>query len=293
MIHNLRALAIFAKAVDHGSFRQAAKELKVSPSVVSHHIAQLEEQLGVALLYRTTRKLSLTRDGEQLIGAARMMLKSAEDGVNAVLARSASVSGSLHVTAPALLANSPITSRIAQFVADHPNVSLSIDYSETMRDIIADGIDVAIRMGWLRDSTLKVVKLYSVERVLLAATSYLKTRPVPETPKDLEEWDWLNLSPVSLRPAFRDTANHRVTLRPTPRLSANSATALYELAARGAGLALLPRSVAEAGLQTGVVQVVLPHWRLSSLSIYAVRPQNAPRDSLAVHFINALARRGA
>jgi len=83
MLNQLRALAVFAKTVDHGSFRSAARELQLSPSVVSHHISQLEEQMGVALLYRSTRKLSLTRDGERLIDAARTMVAAAEHGISA------------------------------------------------------------------------------------------------------------------------------------------------------------------------------------------------------------------
>lgn len=291
MLHHLRALAVFAKTVEHGSFRLAAKELKLSPSVVSHHISQLEAQLGVALLYRSTRQLSLTRDGERLIGAARTMVETAEAGLNDILDQSAGLSGRLRITAPAVLARSPVTERIAQFVSAHPGVHLSIDYTEVARDIIADGIDVAIRMGWLRDSALKARKLYDVERVVLAARTYLKTRAAPASPKDLEGWDWLDLTPVPLRPVFRNASRQRVTLRPSPRLSANSATALYQLSLGGAGLAILPRYLAEAELHTGEMQVVLPDWRVDAIGVYAMRPQNAPRDSLAAAFVNALAAR--
>ncbi|NKB18963.1 MAG: LysR family transcriptional regulator [Alphaproteobacteria bacterium] len=291
MINHLRALAVFAKTVDYGSFRLAAQDLQLSPSVVSHHVSQLEEQLGVALLYRSTRKLSLTRDGERLIGAARAMVKAAEDGIASVLDQTAELNGKLHVTAPAVLARSPISDRISHFMKAHPNVHLSIDYTEVPRDVIADGIDVAIRMGRLRDSTLTARKLYDVERVLLAARSYVKSMPSPESPKDLEGWDWLELTPVPLRPVFRSASKKRVTLRPSPRLSANNANALYELSARGAGLAELPRYLAEADLRSGKMQIVLPEWQLDPIGVYALRPQNSPRDGLAAEFVNRLARR--
>ena len=291
MLHHLRALAVFAKTVEHGSFRLAAKELKLSPSVVSHHISQLEAQLGVALLYRSTRQLSLTRDGERLIGSARAMVQTAEAGLNDILDQSAGLSGTLQITAPAVLARSPVTERIAQFASAHPGVHLSIDYTEVARDIIADGIDVAIRMGWLRDSALKARKLYDVERVVLAARTYLKARATPATPKDLEDWDWLDLTPVPLRPTFRKAGEQRIALRPSPRLSANNATALYQLSLGGAGLAILPRYLAEAELRTGAIQIVLPDWHVDPLGVYAVRPQNAPRDGLAAAFIDALAGR--
>ena len=220
MINQLRALAVFAKTVDYGSFRLAAQDLQLSPSVVSHHISQLEEQLGVALLYRSTRKLSLTRDGEHLIGAARAMVKAAEDGIALILDQTAELSGTLHVTAPAVLTRSPISERISLFMNAYPNVHLSIDYTETPRDVIADGIDVAIRMSRLRDRSLKARKLYDVELVLLATRSYLKSKASPRSPKDLEEWDWLKLTPVPLRPVFRGASKKRIALRPSPRLSA-------------------------------------------------------------------------
>lgn len=290
MINHLRALAVFAKTVEHASFRSAARDLDLSPSVVSHHISQLEERLGVTLLYRSTRTLSLTRDGERLIGAAQAMLAAAEDGVNAVLDQASGLSGELHVTAPAVLAQSSIAGKVALFLRAHPNVKISIDYSDDRRNVVAQGIDVAIRMGWLRDSALKARKLYDVERVLMASSSFLKGRPVPKSPKDIEEWDWLELASVPLKPIFRHASHKSVTLRPQPRLSANSATALYQFVAGGAGIATLPRFLAEADIQAGTTEVILPDWNLPSVAVYAVRPQNAPRDGLTAEFVNSLAR---
>ncbi len=290
MINHLRALAVFAKTVEHNSFRAAARDLKLSPSVVSHHISQLEEQLGVALLYRSTRTLSLTRDGERLIGAAQAMVTAAENGINAVLDHASGLSGELHVAAPAVLAQSPLADKIAFFLAAHPNVKISIDYSDDRRNVVAEGIDVAIRMGWLRDSSLKARKLYNVERVLMASSSFLKGRPVPKSPKDIEGWDWLDLASVPLKPVFRHASHKSVTIRPTSRLTANSATALYRLVAQGAGLATLPRFLAEADIHSGTMEVLLPEWNLTSIAVYAVRPQNAPRDGLTAEFVNSLVR---
>ena len=290
MINHLRALAVFAKTVEHGSFRAAARALELSPSVVSHHISQLEEQLGVALLYRSTRTLSLTRDGERLIGAAQAMVTAAETGINDVLDHASGLSGDLHVTAPAVLAQSPLADNIADFLKVHPDVRILIDYSDERRDVVADGIDVAIRMGWLRDSALKARKLSDVERVLMASRSFLAGRPVPKSPKDIEEWDWLDLASVTLKPVFRHASHNTVTIRPKSRLTANSASALYQLVARGAGIATLPRFLAEADIHAGTMEVLLPEWTLPSIAIYAVRPQNAPRDGLTAAFVNALAQ---
>ena len=290
MINHLRALAVFAKTVEHGSFRAAARDLGLSPSVVSHHISQLEDQLGVALLYRSTRTLSLTRDGECLIGAARAMVTAAEHGINAVRDNASGLSGDLHVTVPAVLAQSPIADKIALFLRVHPNVRILIDYSDDIRDVVADGIDVAIRMGWLRDSALKARKLYDVERVLIASRSFLAGRPIPKSPKDIEAWDWLELSPVRMKPVFRHASQKTVTIRPRSRLSANNAAALYHLVAGGAGVATLPVFLAEADIRSGAIEVLLPEWSIPSIAVFAVRPQNAPREGLAAEFVNVLAQ---
>lgn len=282
-------MAVFAKTVEHGSFRKAAKELQLSPSVISHHISQLEEQLGVTLLYRSTRTLSLTRDGERLIGAAQSMVEVVEAGIDAVLDNASKLSGELRVTAPAVLAQSPITDKIALFLRQNPNVSISIDYSDKPRDVVAESIDVAIRMGWLRDSTLKARKLYNVERALLASPSYLKGRSVPKRPKDIEHWDWLELASVPLKPVFRHETHKTVSLRPTARLTANSAFAAYQLVCCGAGLAILPRALAEADLRAGKMEVVLPNWSLETIAVYAVRPANSAREGLSAAFVDFIA----
>src|SRR5579863_733071 len=120
MIDELRALAIFAKTVEAGSFRTAAKELKLSPSVVSHHIAQLEERLGVTLLYRSTRHLSLTQEGNKLFEHAKEMLLAAESGLNIITQQSSEPSGRLIITLPSFFTKSKLVKDIAAFAQTFP-----------------------------------------------------------------------------------------------------------------------------------------------------------------------------
>lgn len=291
MIDHLRSLVIFAKTVEHGSFRLAARELQLSPSVVSHHISQLEEKLGVALMYRSTRKLSLTRHGERVIGSAQQLVRAAKEGISAALDNMGQLSGELRVAAPAVLAQSPLATWIAAFMKSHPRVRMSIDYSDYQRDVIADGIDIAIRMGRLRDSMLKARKLYDVERVLLASNAYMAAHPTPKTPKDIEDWDWMELTPVPLKSVLLSNASEKVRLRPTPRLRANNVTALYQLCKEGAGLAILPRFLVKEDIRARKMQIVFPEWQLNPIDVYAVRLQTFPRDDLADEFVAALAKR--
>ena len=289
MLDQLRQIAIFAKTVDHGSFRAAAKALRLSPSVVSHHITQLEAQLGVALLYRSTRKLSLTRDGERLIGAARKMIDAAETGLHAVSDLAPQPSGELRVTAPAVLAQSAIVRRIAKFSVVYPGVRLTLDFSDLRREVIGEGIDVALRMGELEDSALKVRKLYDVERSLIASQSYLQARSDPESPADLENWDWVELAQVKPVLEFKKDGEIPIVLKPTSHLSVNDAHALYHLARCGAGLAIVPKFLAQEDEAAGSVRYVLQDWSTDPVGVFAVWPLNAPKEGLSALFIKFLA----
>ena len=291
MIDHLRQIAVFAKTVETGSFRAAAEALRLSPSVVSHHISQLEAQLGVALLYRSTRRLSLTRDGERLFQSAQTMMAAAEDGIDAVSAQSRDPVGTLRITAPAVLATSFLIDDIAAFSAAFPKIGLALDFTDVRRDLISEGIDVSIRMGWLKDSSLKATKLHAVERKLVAATTYVKSKPAPRGPADLASWDWLHLSPVPLGLTLRDDDGRATTVKFKPRVSADDALALYRLARAGLGLAYVPEFLVEDDVADGTVQVVLPRWSLEPVGVYAVWPPNAPRGSLTARFVDFLKQR--
>ena len=289
MIDQLRQIAIFAKTVDHGSFRAAARSMRLSPSVVSHHITQLEQTLGTALIYRSTRKLSLTPDGERLLAAARTMIDAAETGLRELSNQPQQLSGTLRVTLPAVLAQSRLIYRVAAFSDESPNVRLSLDFSDVRRELIADGFDVAIRMGWLEDSALMGRKLFDVSRHLVAATSYVDKHPEPRNLDDLDDWDWLELAPVwHKKHEFTKGDQREVIARPRSRISVNDAQALHRLACLGSGLAIIPDFLTEADIAAGVLKVVLPDWTPSPVGVYALWPSNAPRDGLVRHFVSFL-----
>jgi len=286
MLDELRQIAIFAKTVDHGSFRGAAGALRLSPSVVSHHVRQLEQRLGTALLYRSTRKLSLTPDGERLIVAARDMINAAESGLQDISNQTNQPSGILRITVPALLSHSALMDQFARFAVDYPQVQLSIDFSDTRRDLIADGYDIAIRAGEMKDSSLKAQRLFEFNRRLVASPVYLKSRPKPKTPSDLNDWDWLELAPVwNQKLEFRKARKRQTVAKSSFRISANSARALSQLARAGAGLAIIPEYLAQTLVDTGELEYVLGDWTVEPIKVYSVWPSNAPRDGLIQHLV--------
>lgn len=287
MIDDLRPLAVFAKTVEAGSFRAAARLLGLSPSVVSHHVAQLESRLGLALIYRSTRRLSLTVDGKQLYSHAQAMLAAAEAGLNAMNDRSAEPMGELSISLPAFLANGPLMPQLAAFIARHPRVRLHMDFSDEKRDLIGQGIDLAIRIGALQDSALKAVRLLDLPRTLVAAPSLLQD-PLPQTPADLPRLGWIG---IRMRPGprrFRHEEGQEIDIEIEPRVEVNSIEASRQLAIAGLGLCTPPSFLVADDLAAGRLVAVLPDWQVPTLSIYAVWPPNAGRDGLSRRLVAAL-----
>lgn len=288
MIDRLRQMAIFAKTVDHGSFRGAADELRLSPSVVSHHISQLEDHLGVALLYRTTRKLSLTAEGARLLTATRKMLDAVEGELQDLTASAAEPSGELRITLPSVLSQSALTDRIAQFAATHPRIRLLLDYSDERRGLIDNGFDICIRMGPSPKRSASSRILMKEPRRLVASTDYLATRPLPEQPKDLTEWDWIILTPAMNLPIDFKKGRRKQTIKPEVQTYTNDAQALYRLSLSGAGLSSVPEFLATQDVADGQVQFVLPEWEMNPLYVYAEWPANAPKHGLIHLALKAL-----
>ena len=281
MIDQLRQMAIFAKTIDHGSFRGAANELKLSPSVVSHHISQLEEHLGVSLIYRSTRKLTLTNDGKRLLAATRNMLEAVEDELLDISGTSRDPSGELRVTLPSALSQSKLTDSIARFMEEYPRVRLTLDFSDSKKELIEHGFDVAIRF-WLEPKKSPTTrKLFTVDRVLVASPGYLATKPEINHPSDLKEWDWLALSPVhmkGLRVSRGDTTSMKI--KPKARVFTNDVRALYRLASNGLGITSIPKFLAAEGVARNQLEYVLPDWQLDQLHVFAEWPANAPKHGL-------------
>lgn len=291
MIDELRALAIFAKTVEAGSFRTVAKELKLSPSVVSHHISQLEERLGVTLLYRSTRHLSLTQEGENLFRAAKAMVQAAENGLNTITHQSLEPSGKLTITVPALLTRSSLVKDLATFAQTFPKIALSISFSDVQQDIIREGIDLAIRVGNLKSSTLKAKRLFDMKRKLVVAPSYLENRKRTNKPQDLTNWDWIGLKMRSDQKTLVNKAGKTFQINFQPRIIVDSVDAVCQLAIAGLGLATPPSFLVEENIQQGLLVEPLPAWGVESLGVYAVWPPNASKESLTFRLIQFLEMR--
>jgi len=287
MLDQLRQVAIFAKTIDHGSFRGAARELKLSPSVVSHHISQLEEHLGVALLYRSTRKLALTREGKQLLASTQAMVEAMEGAFSEISSTSSNPSGELRITTPAIFIQSHLTDLIAAFSLEHPGIKIILEFSDERKDLIADGHDIAIRAGSQTESPAVTRQLFQMHRRLVAAKSYIKGRPKAKTPDDLKEWDWIELTPVRhINPTFYKSGAKKTSIKPKAHICVNDALALYRFARSGAGVAVVPEFLTDEGIAANVIEYVLPAWKLEPVNVFATWPANAPKNGLIKLFVN-------
>lgn len=288
MLQHLKPLALLAKTVETGSFRGAAQLFGLSPSVVSQQIADLEQHLGCRLLHRSTRRLALTDEGRVLCQAAQTMLSAAELGLDELAGRAISPAGVLRVAAPALLMATDFPQVIGDFARNFPKVRLELGFSEERVDLLRDGWDVALRIGWLEDSSLRQRRLGAMARVLVATPAYLAARSAPVAAVDLADWDWLHLAPVAPRALLRRAEEPLVQIDFVPRLSVNSAIALHGMALAGLGLAMVPEVLARSDLAAGRLVEILPAWRLETAGVFAIWPAGAGRPALSLRFIDFL-----
>ena len=237
-------MAIFATIVDRGSFREAAKALNLTPSVVSHHLAKLEQQLGVALLYRSTRKLALTHDGETLYISAKKMLIAAEMGVDQIAREQTQLVGSLKIAMPATYSKNPILKKIAEFSLNHPNVDLDIRFNDLPLNLIEEGIDLAIRAGDFPDSALMSKKLHNLVLKLLVSPKYIENDHLNVTdlahPNDIVNWDFIGISQRPFSKLFLDENREDFKLNYKPRIIVDDVSAAQHLAEQGLGIVSPP-----------------------------------------------------
>ncbi|MDA7425686.1 LysR family transcriptional regulator [Thalassococcus lentus] len=289
MIDHLKQMAIFARVIDEGSFRAAAKEIGLSPSRISETVSDLEEYLGVTLLHRTTRKIALTNEGRMFYGRVVEMLRSAETGLNELNALSLDPVGALRISLPAFLSGGPFTTAVASFTKLHPNVAFSVVYSDNRLGLVEDGFDMNIRVGWLDDSSMMARKLADGQRVMVAGCGYAANRPVPKRPSDLEDWNWIRYRNRSDVTSFTDRNGNEESVTGHSQIEVDSIDALYHLAIQDAGATILPSFLAERGEAEGKLVRLLPDWSLRPLGIYAVWPDKSRRESLTLLFVRYLA----
>lgn len=288
MIDDIRYLIVFAKIVEAGSISGGAEALGLTTATASTHLSKLERNLGSALLYRNTRKLSLTHDGASLLETANSMLELYEKGFIEFKQRSISTTNKLHISLPAVFINSEFTRHLADFIKEYPDVCLNISYSDTRQDIIADSIDVAFRIGELPDSSLKARHLFVLPRRVVASKKFLSNYPPVNHPDDLEKMPWIGLSMRQNSREFRHKNGEVALIKYTPTVYVDNVEAAYTLAKQKVGLAAPPCYLSQEDITREEMQEVLPDWSLEPLKVYAIWPSNISTSSIAYTLINKI-----
>lgn len=289
-------LLIFARVVNARSFSRAAEQLGLPKSTVSRRVAGLEAQLGERLLLRTTRKLTLTEFGHTVLEHAQQIAAEVDAASTLAQHRQIEPSGRLRVTMPADLASLMLASMLADFVAQHPAISLELDLTPRRVDLIGENMDLAIRMGDLPDdASLKARRLAVFTSGLYASPAYLARRGTPPEPAALMEHDALHLlsrngdaAPWVLMHALDDARWEGI---PPGRATANSPELLMRLALASAGIALIHDHFAKPHVREGTLTPVLPDWRPPAMPAWAVFPDRRLMPARTRVFLEGLQAR--
>lgn len=288
-------MAVFQAVAETGSFRKAAKKLSLSPSVVSHHVTQLEAHLGLALLYRSTRKVSLTDAGAEFLRSTQDMTSAAERGLAAMQMRSDQPVGRLKITAGTAMAYSPYIEAFIEFSRAYAGVALSVNFTMEKVDLEGSDYDIALRgtpFG-LSDSSYKAKKLVDMHSAFVATPAYVNARPAPKTIEEVLGWDRIMFPPTPMAAIYAFTGMDRSVQIPPARFECDSPEAARKFALAGLGFAMLDYNVVRDDLEAGRLVRVLPEAQLPVVTFWAMWPGNAGSDSLAHRFVEFIAPRWA
>lgn len=276
-IPDLNALVVFAKVVEANSFSEAARRLQMPISTVSRRIAELEDELGVRLLDRSTRNLRLTEVGSEVWEQAIRSAELSETVENIVANRLSTVSGTLRLSAPPTIADTLLTPIVTAFQASYPEVRIQIYVTERHVDHIAEGIDLAFRLGALRDSSLVARKVLTYRRQLVASPGYLQSSRPPKTPNDLLDHRliafWRREAAASWSFVPRNgTAKETISFR--PYLCMNDYAGLIPALLAGRGIGELPPVVQPELVRSGRLVEVMSDWRFPPFDLSLVHLGN-------------------
>ncbi|WKB55180.1 LysR family transcriptional regulator [Eleftheria terrae] len=288
-MEQLKRMAVLASVVEHGSMSAAARALGTTTSAVSQQVRQLEREMGVTLLHRSSRKLQLTEAGERFhAGCAAMLAAARSAGQQLAQMRDAPL-GELRVASPVGFARH-LGPALAPLLAGNAGLTLHLQVDDALIDLVDARIDLAIRFGRLPDSSWVAQRLIELDTMICASPGYLAQRGVPATPQELAAHDWLRLDGRGPAPALELIGPHGSTerLRVRARATSNNQLSLQQLCEAGLGLAVLALQDIEPALQSGALVILLPDWRPASLPMYAVTPQRDTQPAKVRHAIAAL-----
>ena len=289
---NLNRLAYFAAVVDAGSFTRAAERLGITKTVVSQQVARLEEELRTTLLMRTTRSVEPTEAGRLLHSRSVMILREAEDAIGEITQSNAEPRGLLRIAAPNDFGASAVAPLAAAFTRSYPACQIDLVLSDARIDLLANQIDLSIRVGWLDDSSLQARRVGSFLQYLVAVPEMAAQFPLSE-PEHLASAPFVAngalKEPLVWHFARRDVERH--TVRTRPLLTINATPAVLAATLAGGGYSVLPDFVVEEALASGKLVKVLADWELPAGGVHVVYPTARYRPAKVTAFVAMLVAR--
>ena len=289
---DLEAWAIFAKVADTGSFAKAAADLGISQPTVSKAITRLERRLRTMLFHRTSRKMSLTASGLGALERAARILSEGEAVEAEITEQSKSLRGTIRIAAPMSFGVLHLGPALPGFMAQHPDVTLDVHFSDALTDVVAEGFDLALRISQLPDSSLLARRLCTVRILLVGSPVYFARHGHPQHPRDLAVHRALRYGHARTGEAWRFKHKKKGEFAQVvpSALKVNNAEALAPALRAGLGLALQPEFLAWEDLQSGAIETTLPEWQVPSIALHIVSPPGRAKPARVQALIEYLAQ---
>jgi DNA-binding transcriptional LysR family regulator len=269
---NLDGIEVFVKVVQAGSFTLAAKQLGMPITTVSGKVAALEKKLGITLIHRTTRKLSITEAGETYYKGCVRALAEVEIAEKQVSNTRMEPEGTLRITATADVARVLLAPIVNAYLKNYPKVRVEIVATNRVVDLVADGLDLAVRVGPLKDSTLIARKFVETSASLWASSSYIKKNGIPKHPRDLIKFDGVGYSSFSDEKLRLERDGEKIDVPFTSRIQVDDMEIIKSFVLQGNGIGLIPNFLCEEESKSGKLVKVLPQWGWGSFHLSFVYP---------------------
>jgi DNA-binding transcriptional LysR family regulator len=284
------AMQAFVAVADLRGFAPAARKLGLSPSGVTRLIAALEDRLGARLLQRTTRQVALTDVGARYLERARRILADVEEAEGAAEGERTRPSGRLVVSAPIGFGRLHVSPVMSAYLKRYPEVLGELRLSDRMINLVEDGVDLAVRIGHLADSTLVARHVGEMRRIVVASNGYLKQRGEPKTPEGIASHETIQFGATAASPDWRFVEGSReVRVVCTPRFTTNSAAAAIQYAEQGGGLTRVLAYQAADAIKRGRLRVVLAKFEQPPLPIHIVYPTSRLLSAKVRTFVDLVA----
>jgi DNA-binding transcriptional LysR family regulator len=281
------AMQAFVAVADLRGFAPAARKLGVSPSGVTRLVAALEDHLGARLLQRTTRSVALTDVGARYLVRARRILADVEEAEGSTQDERTRPNGRLAVSAPVGFGRLHVSPVMSEYLTRFPEVSGELRLSDRTLNLVEEGVDLAVRIGHLPDSSLVARHVGEMRRIVVASNNYLKQRGEPTTPEAIASHETIQFGAISASPEWRFVRDDReVRVACTPRFSTNSADAAIQYAEQDGGLTRVLAYQAVAAIKAGRLRIVLAKFEQPALPIHIVYPTSRLLSSKVRTFID-------